>query len=80
MVAHFSVCGTRIPVARRGAQQCNRKNQLSCSENGGKKGKEGEFSLALVVAASLVKGREGDGGGGLRLGWCQELAHVVVQG
>ena len=45
-----------------------------------KKEKEGEFSPALVVAASLDKGREDDDGGGLRLGWCQELVHVVVQG
>ena len=44
------------------------------------KEKEGEFSLALVVAASLDKGREGNGGSGSRLGWCWELAHLVVWG
>jgi hypothetical protein len=31
-----------------------------------------------VVAASLDKGKEGNGGGVLRLGLCWEFAHVVV--
>ena len=45
-----------------------------------KKGKEGELSPALTVAASLYKGGEGVGGSGLQSGWCRELAHVVVWG
>ena len=31
-----------------------------------------------MVAASLYKGGEGVGDGGLQSGWCRELAHVVV--
>ena len=42
-------------------------------------GKEGEFSPALVVAASLDSGGGDMGGGSFRLDWCQGLALAVIR-
>ena len=78
-VGWYCVCGLRYQLAH-GLVQSNLiiMNNLLAVKLVCKKGKDGEFSPALVVAACLDFGGGGMGGGSLRLYWCQGLALVVI--